>query len=43
MWTIYHESFEVDIRLLDADVVPVHKLGQLRNIVTCKLENFTNY
>ena len=41
--SIYHESFEVDIRLLYTDVVLVHKLGQLWNIVTCKLEILTNY
>jgi hypothetical protein len=32
---IYHESFEVDRRLLYADIVPVHKLRELRNIMTC--------
>jgi hypothetical protein len=43
---IYHETFEVDERLLYPDVVPVHKLGQLRNVVTYKLKyilNFANY
>ena len=37
---LYHETFEVDERLLHADVVPVHKLRELRNKVTCIHGNF---
>lgn len=37
MCTTYHEAFEVDQGLLDAFVVTVHKLGQLRNIVPCSI------
>ena len=39
----YHETFEIDERLIYADIVLVHKQGQLRNIVTCKLKYFTYY
>ena len=39
----YHETFEIDERLGYADIVRVHKQGQLRNIVTFKLKYFTYY
>lgn len=33
MLALYHETFEVNDRLVHADVPPVHKLGELRNIM----------